>query len=258
MIPTLYVDQLNYHHKKQQLLHNINFHVNPGELVGVIGPNGAGKSTLLKCLSGFLPPSAGIIQLLTKNLHDYSHRQRAQKMSYLPQYTTPAFGFIVKDIIYFGAQCQDKKSILKNEEKNITNIINELEISHLLNRPLNQLSGGEQQRIHFARILIQNTAVILLDEPTASLDIGHESQLLNILSRHCQQGKSALIAIHDLNSAITFCDRLLLLDHGKQLAFDTPEKVLTPKQITTLYQDNVNITYHSHSKKLYLLPQRKQ
>ncbi|WP_235861025.1 hypothetical protein [Photobacterium phosphoreum] len=99
---------------------------------------------------------------------------------------------------------------------------------------------------------------MLLDEPTASLDIGHESLLLNILSHHCQQGKSALIAIHNLNTAITFCDRLLLLKNGQQIAFDTPQKVLTPQQITALYQHHVSVSYHPDNKNLIILPQRQR
>lgn len=253
MILPLMINQLSYHQGSQPLLQDINFTINPGELVGIIGPNGAGKSTLLKCLSGFITPSNGGISLFEKPLNSYSHQQRAQRLSYLPQHTEPAFGFLVKDIIYYGHHQSTTAS-----EQEINNIINQLEINKLLNRPINQLSGGEQQRVHFARLLIQNAAVMLLDEPTASLDIGHESLLLNILSHHCQQGKSALIAIHDLNTAITFCDRLLLLEHGQQIAFDTPEKVLTPQQITALYQHHVSVIPHPSNQKLIILPQRQQ
>ncbi|KJG08799.1 iron ABC transporter [Photobacterium kishitanii] len=253
MIPPLTVNQLSYHQGSQPLLQNINFAINPGELVGIIGPNGAGKSTLLKCLSGYITPSHGSICLFEQPLNRYSHQQRAQRLSYLPQHTEPAFGFLVRDIIYYGHQ---QSTIVSKQE--INNIINQLQINELLNRPINQLSGGEQQRVHFARLLIQNAAIMLLDEPTASLDIGHESLLLNILSHHCQQGKSALIAIHNLNTAITFCDRLLLLEHGQQIALDTPSKVLTPQQITALYHHHVSVTHHPDTQKLLILPQRHQ
>ena len=253
MIPPLVINQLSYSQGSQPLLQNINFAINPGELVGIIGPNGAGKSTLLKCLSGFITPSHGNINLFEQPLSSYSHQQRAQHLSYLPQHTEPAFGFLVKDIIYYGYR---QSSALSEQEIKI--IINQLDIGKLLNRPLNQLSGGEQQRVHFARLLIQNAAVMLLDEPTASLDIGHESLLLNILSHHCQQGKSALIAIHNLNTAITFCDRLLLLENGQQIAFDTPHNVLTPQQITALYQHHVSVSYHPDNKNLIILPQRQR
>lgn len=251
MIPSLVINQLSYHQGSQPLLQNINVAINPGELVGIIGPNGAGKSTLLKCLSGFITPSHGNITLFEQPLTNYNHQQRAQHLSYLPQYTEPAFGFLVNDIIHYGYHLSSSMP-----QEKINSIINELEINTLLMRPINQLSGGEQQRVHFARILIQNAAVMLLDEPTASLDIGHESQLLNILSQHCQQGKSALIAIHNLNSAITFCDRLLLLEHGQQIAFDTPEKVLTPQQITALYHHHVSVSRHPDNQQLVILPQR--
>ncbi|SMY38655.1 ABC transporter ATP-binding protein [Photobacterium andalusiense] len=251
MILPLVIDQLSYHQGSQPLLQNINFAINPGELVGIIGPNGAGKSTLLKCLSGFMTPTHGSIRLFDQPLNSYSHQQRAQQLSYLPQHTEPAFGFVVNDIIYYGHH----QSAALPQHK-INNIISQLQIEDLLNRPINQLSGGEQQRVHFARLLIQNAAIMLLDEPTASLDIGHESLLLNILSHHCQQGKSALIAIHNLNTAITFCDRLLLLEHGQQIAFDSPQKVLTPQQITALYHHHVSVTQHPDNQKLFILPQR--
>ncbi|MEC6816631.1 ATP-binding cassette domain-containing protein [Photobacterium toruni] len=251
MIPSLEINHLNYHQGSQPLLQNINFVINPGELVGIIGPNGAGKSTLLKCLSGFIAPKSGHISLFERPLNSYSHQQRAQYLSYLPQHTEPAFGFLVQDIIHYGYH---QSTPLSQQE--ITNIINQLEIKKLLSRPINQLSGGEQQRVHFARLLIQNAAIMLLDEPTASLDIGHESLLLNILRHHCQQGKSALIAIHNLNTAITFCDRLLLLEHGQQIAFDTPQKVLTPHQITQLYHHNVHVIQHPDNQKIIILPHR--
>lgn len=251
MIPPLVINQLSYYQGSQPLLQNINFAINPGELVGIIGPNGAGKSTLLKCLSGFISPNSGNISLFERPLNSYSHQQRAQYLSYLPQHTEPAFGFLVQDIIHYG---HHQSTSLSNQE--ITNIISELEITPLLKRPINQLSGGEQQRVHFARLLIQNATIMLLDEPTASLDIGHESLLLNILSHHCQQGKSALIAIHNLNTAITFCDRLLLLEHGQQIAFDSPKKVLTPHQITELYHHNVSVIQHPDNQKIIILPRQ--
>lgn len=251
MIPSLVVNQLSYNQGSQPLLNNINFTINPGELVGIIGPNGAGKSTLLKCLSGFITPKSGDISLFEHPLDNYSHQQRAHHLSYLPQHTEPAFGFVVQDIIHYG---QHQSSLISKQE--ITNIINQLEIKPLLNRAINQLSGGEQQRVHFARLLIQNAAIMLLDEPTASLDIGHESLLLNILSHHCQQGKSALIAIHNLNTAITFCDRLLLLEQGQQIAFDTPQNVLTSSQINALYHHHVSVIPHPTTQKLVILPRK--
>ena len=251
MIPSLVINQLHYHQGSQPLLQNINFAINPGELVGIIGPNGAGKSTLLQCLSGFITPKSGDISLFERPLNSYSHQQRAQYLSYLPQHTEPAFGFLVQDIIHYGHRQSTSTS-----DQEINNIIKQLEISSFLKRPINQLSGGEQQRVHFARLLIQNSAIMLLDEPTASLDIGHESLLLNILSNHCQQGKSALIAIHNLNTAITFCDRLLLLEHGQQIAFDIPQKVLTSHQINELYHHHVSVIPHPSTQKLIILPRR--
>ncbi|MEC6883980.1 ABC transporter ATP-binding protein [Photobacterium piscicola] len=251
MIPSLKITQLNYYQGSQPLLQNINFAINPGELVGIIGPNGAGKSTLLKCLSGFVAPKSGNISLFERPLSSYNHQQRAQYLSYLPQHTEPAFGFVVQDIIHYGHHQSSSIS-----EQKITSIINQLEIKPLLKRPINQLSGGEQQRVHFARLLIQNAVIMLLDEPTASLDIGHESLLLNILSHHCQQGKSALIAIHNLNTAITFCDRLLLLEQGQQIAFDTPQNVLTSAQINALYHHHVSVIPHPTTQKLVILPRK--
>ncbi|PQJ68304.1 ABC transporter ATP-binding protein [Photobacterium angustum] len=244
---------LSFQQGNKQLLTDINFTIGAGELVGIIGPNGAGKSTLLKCLAGYLTSSSGEIFLKEKTLSSYRHQQRAQHMSYLPQHTEPAFAFLVKDVIGYGRYSHSNP--ISDKEFNRT--IHQLNIEKLLNQPLNQLSGGEQQRVHFARLLLQNADCMLLDEPTASLDIGHESELMNILAAQCQQGKTALVAIHNLNTALEFCDQLLLLQQGELIAFDTPDNVLTPSRLHQLYQDNITICRHPESDKLYLTPRKK-
>lgn len=253
MSTILEVNQLFVHQGKKTLLHDINLRCHAGELIGIIGPNGAGKSTLLKCLSGYLSPSSGNLSLLGIPLARYSHSQRAKHLSYLPQHTEPAFAFLVKDVIGFGAFAQCRPIAPEHFHQ----IIQQLQLEDLLNQPLNQLSGGEQQRVHFARLLLQDADLMLLDEPTASLDIGYESQLMNHLSAACQQGKTALVAIHHLNTALTFCDRLILLQAGKLIAFDTPEKVLTPQQLTHLYHDHIDILHHPTTQTIYLTPKKR-
>ncbi|PSV18608.1 heme ABC transporter ATP-binding protein [Photobacterium leiognathi subsp. mandapamensis] len=253
MSTILDVTQLSLTQGNKILLNQIDFTLNAGELVGIIGPNGAGKSTLLKCLSGYISPSSGSISLLGKPLSSYSHQGRAQHLSYLPQHSELAFSFLVKDVISYGTFNNPNP----NNADELAKVIAQTNIEDLLNQSLNQLSGGEQQRVHFARILLQNANIMLLDEPTASLDIGHESQLMNIITAQCQQGKTALVALHNLNTALEFCDRLLLLQQGELIAFDSPEQVLTPAQLRQLYHDNIRISRHPDSNKLYLTPLRK-
>ncbi|PMH44559.1 iron ABC transporter [Vibrio sp. 10N.286.49.B3] len=244
--PQLTVSGLCYQAGAKTLLNNISLEINSGELVGIIGPNGAGKSTLMKCLSGFQTLTHGEVALQGKPLHKISHIERARCMSYLPQYNEAAFPFSVAETISLGFHAQQQQAFIspKTIQSQITQALRQLGIEHLRSRSITELSGGEKQLVHFARLLVQDTPLLLLDEPTASLDIGHESQLMNVLAKACQQGKSALVAIHNLNTAAEFCDRLILINHGEVMADGHPSDVLSQQNIHQLYQDKVMVTRH--------------
>ncbi|MDN3650705.1 ABC transporter ATP-binding protein [Reinekea marina] len=254
----LEVKSLQFSKSGHTLLEDISFAIQTGELIGIIGPNGAGKSTLLKCMIEFYKKDAGHIRLNGKDTDSFNHNQRAQQMAYLSQYPESAFPFSVEETILLGANAAleaGKLSKLEAQTK-AKQLANNLGIENLWSRKLTELSGGETQLVHFARILLQETPLVLLDEPTASLDIGHETQLMNLLRARCNQGTTTLVALHNLNTAAAFCDRLVLLDKGKLIAVNTPDEVITEQRICQLYDQPILVTPHPISGTITVLPKR--
>lgn len=251
----LAVDRLSVQKQTRRLLANISFSIQPGELVGIIGPNGAGKSTLLKALVGIYPAAPGCILVQGKDLNAYTAVQRARYLSYLSQYQQSAFPFRVSDTVLLGAYSRERLGQPRAELiKRAQTLVQQLKIEHLWHRSLSQLSGGETQLVHFCRLLLQDTPLMLLDEPTASLDIGHETHLMNAVKTHCHNGKSALVAIHNLSVAAAFCDRLLLVHQGELIAIGTAEEVITQQRLSQVYQHDLLVSRHPISGALSVMP----
>lgn len=249
--PLLTVSSLSFSKSETQILENINFSISDGEVVGIIGPNGAGKSTLLKCLIGIHSVAQGQILFEEDPLVDLSHEQRANRLSYLAQHQQTAFAFTARQTIEFGSF---SRLPISHSNDDVERIARSLEIHSLLDRKMDELSGGESQLVHFARILNQQAPLMLLDEPTASLDIGHEAQLMNLLKTQCEQGRSALVAIHNLNIAAAFCDRLILLNHGQLVCIGRPEEVITQAHMRELYDHQVIVSQNPITGTTTVLP----
>jgi iron complex transport system ATP-binding protein len=226
---------------KKQLINNLQFQSNPGEVLGIIGPNGAGKSTLMKLLLGFLTPSQGLVYLGDHPIQQLSHKQRASLVSYMGQSSVQSFPFSVRDILAMGWYAKAKPGSDKELKERVDQILEQLEMTSFADRSFLTLSGGEKQLVLFGRVLLQDTPIILLDEPTASLDIGHEHTLLQWVRTLAQLGKTILMAIHNLNSASEYCNRLLLLNHGNLVALGKPKEVLVPEHLETHYKTPVSI-----------------
>ncbi|MFA0623467.1 heme ABC transporter ATP-binding protein [Vibrio breoganii] len=223
------------------ILQEINFEVEAGALIGVIGPNGAGKSSLLKHLSGYLTPSSGNVFIKGQSLGALSASERAAQISYLPQSNRVEFPYKVTELVSLGLVNNASLSIEEKKQK-IAQALKRLDIEYLADRTVDHLSGGEQQLVHLARILLQDTPIILLDEPSASLDIGHEAQLMNILHSLVKEGKTVVVALHNLNTAAEFCDRLMLLQNGRLVADGKPDKILTQELIESIYPYQVQVS----------------
>lgn len=251
--PLLDARHLSVTLRQTPVLTDINLQLHPGELVGVIGPNGVGKSTLLKSLMGFQKLDDGEVFLNGKAITNYSHHERARYLSYLAQETNEGFAYRVLDLVAMGAYSQ----ITDNARAKAQWVLDGLELGYLAERSLTELSGGERQLAHIARLFMQDASLMLLDEPTAALDIGHEAQILEQLRRVIQQDKkSALIAIHNLNSAAEFCDRLVVMSCGEIIADGSPETVLTPQLIEKLYGKTAVVGHHPQTGSVTVLPVR--
>ncbi|GEA59992.1 ABC transporter ATP-binding protein [Vibrio comitans] len=223
------------------ILKEVNFEVSEGALIGIIGPNGAGKSSLLKHLSGYLKASSGDVFIQGRSIVELNSTERASQISYLPQSNRVEFPYKVTELASLGLVNNSNLNVDQKKQK-IEQVLKRLDIENLADRTVEQLSGGEQQLVHVARILLQDTPIILLDEPSASLDIGHEAQLMNILHSLVKEGKTVVVALHNLNTAAEFCDRLMLLQNGKLLADGTPDKILTQELIQSIYPYQVQVS----------------
>ncbi|WP_354623313.1 ABC transporter ATP-binding protein [Psychromonas sp. MME2] len=204
---------LTFSYNKQAVLKNINLTFQSGQFVGLIGANGAGKSTLLKLLLGLLKPQSGVVMVDDIDLQAQKRRDIAKKIAFVPQSTELPYAFSVEEIVAMGRNPYLGAFELLNKEdlRLIEQALHKTDIIHLRNRIVNTLSGGEKQRVIIARALAQQSPTILLDEPIASLDICHQIETLQLIESLSKNGKLAITALHDLNFAARYCDRIILL-----------------------------------------------
>ncbi len=235
----LRIENLKYNINGRQILKNIDFEVHKGEFIGLIGPNGAGKTTLLKCING-IKKADGRIELGGVHLESMSTRAIASKVAMLHQETTVAFPFTALFIVLSGRY--PKLGRLRAETAEDYEIARRcMEYTGTLDmqdRLINTLSGGERQRVLFAKVLAQETDLILLDEPSASLDIAHEEQLFKYSGELCKSGKAVIAAVHDLKTALRFCTRLVLMKNGEIIADGSPKTVVTRNNLSEAYGVN--------------------
>lgn len=220
------------------VLDGAEFKIDKGDLVALLGANGAGKSTLLRCISRILQPTGGKIILDGRDLDKLNSRETARLMAVVPQETTADFDFTVEDIVMMG-RFPYLRRFQKESRKDYDIVTRAMEMTgvlHLAERSIATLSGGEKQRVIMARAISQQPEVLLLDEPTANLDIGYQSMLLELAARlNREQGVTVIAAIHDINLAVHHFSRFIMLSDGRVLAAGRPEEVITPDNIHKSY-----------------------
>lgn len=223
---------------REPVLTGLDFILEAGECVGLIGPNGAGKSTLLKTLAGILPLQSGTLELEGKPLESWNRQALSRKVSYLPQDRELPFAYTAEQVVLMGRYPYlDWHQQEGSQERALArDCLEVFGLGNLQERPVTDLSGGQRQRVLLSRILIQQTPVILLDEPTAELDLVYENTVLE-LSRHlARAGRTVVLSLHDIGQAARYCTRLLLLGQRKLLAQGTPEQVLRKENLEAAYQ----------------------
>ncbi len=218
-------------------LHDLSFCLQPGECVGLIGPNGAGKSTILKMLAGIIKPSGGDIVLDDMKPEDLGPRVIAQKTAYLPQQRRFHWDISVRSLIELGRLPYRRRfgGLLPDDHRAVERAIELMDLKAHANRPVSNLSGGEQARVHVARALAQDAKFILADEPTAGLDPAHQISLMRCFAEHAKTGGSVLVSLHDLGMAARWCDRILLLDNGRIVMEGAPDMVMTRDNLARVY-----------------------
>jgi iron complex transport system ATP-binding protein len=229
------VDKLCFAYGTRQILHDISFCVQKGQLVSVLGMNGSGKSTLLKNINGLLRPSQGLININTQDTGTMSRQQLARSIGYLPQ-TTTAIDCTVFEAVLIGRKPHLGWLVSETDLAETTRILELTSLAVYANRSTTQLSGGELQRVAIARTLAQQPSVLLLDEPVNHLDIRSQVDVMALIRRLTKQlGIVTIAVMHDLNMALRFSDGFLLMKEGNILAAGGQE-VMTPKNIQDMYQ----------------------
>lgn len=222
----------SYNPGNPAVVRQVSCRVMPREILGIIGPNGSGKSTLLRLMSGYLEPSEGYVDLFGRDIRRTHRRQIARQMAVVAQSTDVTAPFTVHELVQM-AKYPWKEPLSAGDEEAI---LNRLNLSQYSDRPVTELSGGERQRALLAQALAQRPRVLLLDEPTSHLDLRHQVELLDYLSRLRQEKGTTVVAVlHDLNLAAAYCDRLLLLAGGRIVQDGSPATVLTERNIASVF-----------------------
>lgn len=256
--PAFSLQQLGYAIDQARILHNISGDIQASQWVGILGPNGAGKSTLLRILAGVLTPSTGQVLLEGRALHEWPAIERAQRLAFVPQRTDLSFPFQVREVVEMGRTPYLRRWQTESaeDERIVQTVMVETETTHLARRDVTTLSGGELQRVTLARALAQQPDFLLLDEPTASLDLRHQFDVVEILEDLMKQGVTVLTALHDLNLAAAVCSTIILLRGGQLYAIGSPEEVLTVEIIRDVYEVDVVIQHNTEAAALQIVPVR--
>ncbi|PTV94723.1 iron complex transport system ATP-binding protein [Halanaerobium saccharolyticum] len=240
----LRTDKIKFSYAAEEILKGIDLEIEAGSFIGIIGPNASGKSTLLKNISSSLKSDSGTVYLDSKLLNDYSSIELARKMAVVPQNTEVNFNFNVYDIIMMGRHPYQKRwsGVNKKDKKIVKEVMEVTDTLKLRSKSINELSGGERQRVIIARALAQKPDVLLLDEPTSSLDINYQGEIYDLLNYLNQELNLTIITVsHDLNLTAQYCEELILLKEGRIFAAGPAEEVLTEENIRQVYKAEVLI-----------------
>ena len=235
---------VSYSVADKRIIDRISISVKRGEFVGLVGPNGAGKTTLLRLLIGVLAPTGGEILLEERRLQEIRIRERARMVSYLSQEATTVFPYPVLDILlmgrypFLGRFRRESESDLEKAGRALAYV----GLRGFEERYFNELSGGERQLVLFAKVLVQETELLLLDEPTSNLDIKHQDQFFSMACELTREKKAVVAAVHNLNIASQYCSRLILLHRGRVATEGKPEEVLRSEQLDPVYETKTVVT----------------
>ncbi|EMB23160.1 hypothetical protein HMPREF9727_02349 [Treponema denticola MYR-T] len=241
------ISSLSFNFGSKNILVDIDLSIKNNGIVGIIGPNGSGKSTLLKCIYRVLKPKTGTIFIDGKNINDYQFKETAKKMAVVAQHNDTHFDFNVLEMVLIG-RSPHKKFMERDSAEDIElayKALEQVNMKDFADRNFSSLSGGEKQRIILARALVQNTDCLILDEPTNHLDIKHQ---LHFMSLAKDLKITVISAIHDLNIAAMYCDKIYALKEGQIIASGSVDEVITEEVIKTLYDVEAKIIYDEEKK----------
>jgi iron complex transport system ATP-binding protein len=238
---------------KHKALEDISFDVHPGEVLSIVGPNGSGKSTIIKCIAQVLNPTGGRILADGRDLSKIDLNEVAKLIGYVPQNFHYLFYSTVMETVLLGRKPHIKWKVSQHDLDIVQQALIDMNINEMAGKFMDELSGGEKQKVYIARTLAQQPQLYLLDEPTSNLDLKHQIEVLEINRRLTnEQGSSMVVALHDLNLAMKYSDRIVMLEKGRMYAYGKPEEVLTINNINNVYGVEALILDSAYGK--YIVP----
>ena len=254
--PAINVVDVGFGYRRELVVHGVSFTVRDGGFVGIIGPNGSGKSTLLNLLCGVLAPRSGRVELAGRDVAAMSRLEVGRLVAVVPQETHLAFPYTVLELVLFGRTPHlSGFAFEQDSDLDIARAaLQRTGTAHLERRPVTELSGGERQRVVVARALAQQPRILLLDEPSAFLDIRHEVEMYDLL-RELQEGGMAIVSVlHDLNLAALYCEHVVLLSNGGVYRQGSPREVMTYENLTAVYETEIYVAMNDITNTLNVLP----
>lgn len=251
------VNNITFTYEKTPALNGLSFQVQTGAWLGILGPNGSGKTTLIKCLSRNLKPQRGTIELNGRCLDVYRQSELARTIAIVPQDSNILFSFTAFEVVLMG-----RAPFAKNFGFETTHDIETAERSMIMtdtwefrDRQFNELSGGERQRVIIARALAQQPKILIMDEPTSSLDIKHQQEVLGIIKRlNEEEGLTVISAMHDINAALLYCKEILFLKNGSVFKMGPTNEIVTYLNLKSVFETEVYVGINDLNGKPYYLP----
>ena len=252
---TLKIENLSFAYKiGATVLDNISLDIENGEVLGILGPNGTGKTTFIKCINKILQPQNGSVYFNNQNILSLKQDEIAKIIAYVPQYTNSFFPITVLDTVMQGRLPYAGSNYSKQDKEIVFDLLKQMDLEKFAFRNIGELSGGERQRVFIARAMAQQPQIIILDEPTSSLDMHNQLFVLHsVVDLAHKNNLLVIMTIHDLNLASMFCSKILMLKDKHVFAYGTPMEVLTQTNISAMYNVKTDITIADNYKHIRLL-----
>lgn len=232
----LKVKDVEFGYQSVPVLKDVCFELAQSEMLGIVGPNGAGKSTLIRCIDRILKPRKGSILLDERDIKEMRGMELAKKLGYIPQSGRQSFPATVFDVVLMGRRPHIGWRSNEKDNEKVLDVLQMLKIEYLAMRDINEISGGQQQKVFIARALVQEPDVLLLDEPTSNLDIKHQLDVMDAIKKLVREKEiSAIMAIHDLNLGSRYSDRIIMMNGGTIVSAGNPSSVLNAENIKHVY-----------------------
>jgi iron complex transport system ATP-binding protein len=238
------------------VLDRVSLDVRAGEILMLVGPNGAGKSTLLAALAGDAPLVEGAVTLAGVELSSWSPGRMARRRAVLPQSHIVGFSFTAEEVVRMGRAPWSRTPRMQEDDEAVAESMRLCDVTHVAHRPFAALSGGEKARVALARALAQRTGALLLDEPTAALDLRHQEDVMRIVRDRAQAGAAVVVVMHDLALASAYGDRVAVLDDGRLRTCGDTAHVLTAELLSSVYRSPIEVIAHPRTGERLILPER--